>query len=139
MEPLSNREKSSGVTIDESARLEIVRGSGLLNSRREERFDRLTRLAAMALDAPMAAITLVDAQRVWFKSVFGALEVREVPRKGFFCDAAIGGTQSGPLIVRNAAKDRRFAAHPLVMSQGGIRFYVGRPLVLNGMRVAHFA
>lgn len=126
---------SSTISSNESRRLAAVRASRLLDSKREERFDRLARLAALVFDVPVAAVALADAQRIWFKSIYGMPGLHETQRQGSLCDAVIMAEQRGPLVVPNAAKDKRFAAHPLVAGKGGIRFYAGYPLAYNGTRI----
>lgn len=125
----------STISPNEARRLAAVRASRLLDSQREERFDRLARLAALVFDAPIAAVALLDAQRIWFKSIYGLPGVQEIQRQGSLCDAAMMAEQRGPFVVSNAAKDKRFAAHPLVATKGGVRFYAGYPLAYNGTRI----
>jgi GAF domain-containing protein len=88
-------------------------------------FDSLTRTAALALQAPVSAVSLVDTSRVWFKSAIGAY--RELPRPVSFCSHAIEGFE--PLIVQDASRDLRFAKNPLVAGEPHIRFYAGAPLI----------
>lgn len=109
----------------ERARLEALRRLDLLDTPNEEQFDELTSLAATVLEAPIALVSLVDAERQWFKSCVG-LEVRETPRNQAFCAHAI---QSDELMeVCDATVDPRFADNPLVTSAPNIRFYAGAPL-----------
>jgi signal transduction histidine kinase/CheY-like chemotaxis protein len=126
---------SSTISPNEARRLAAVRASRLLDSPREERFDRLARLAALLFDTPIAAVSIVDAQRVWFKSIFGLPGVSETVREGSLCNAAIMADQRATFSVSNAAKDKRFAAHPLVTAKDGIRFYAGHPLNFDGARI----
>ncbi|MBI2385155.1 MAG: PAS domain S-box protein [Elusimicrobia bacterium] len=113
---------------DEARRLEALRGLKILDTAPEERFDRLTRLAQSLLGAPTAFVSLVDAERVWFKSRQG-LDARETPRDLSFCGHALLGPE--PFVVLDAAKDPRFADNPLVVSAPNIRFYAGAPLRLS--------
>ena len=109
----------------EQSRLESLRALNLLDTPPEERFDRITRLAQRTFGAPIALISLIDEKRVWFKSRMG-IEETELPRDGSFCEEALKGT--GLLIVPDASKIPRFAAHPLVAAGPKIRFYAGHPL-----------
>jgi sigma-B regulation protein RsbU (phosphoserine phosphatase) len=118
---------------DDAERLEALRGLGLLDTPAEERFDRLTRLLTVVLHVPMAYISLVDAERQWFKSSCG-LNASETPRAISFCGHAI--LADDPLIVADAANDVRFRDNPLVTGEPFIRFYAGHPLSApNGHKV----
>src|SRR6185369_4308963 len=85
--------------------------------------------AARLADCPIALISLVDAQRQWFKSVHG-LAVRETPREVSFCGHAILGETL--LEVPDALDDPRFADNPLVCGEPHVRFYAGVPLQWRG-------
>src|SRR5882762_8461897 len=97
----------------------------LLDTPIEERFERITRAASRELRMPMAAISLVDRARQWFKSSRG-IEACETGRDVSFCGHAILG--AGAFVVPDARKDRRFADNPLVTGDPGIRFYAGHPV-----------
>lgn len=97
----------------------------VLDTPQEERFDRLTRLAAATLAAPIALVSLVDAQRQWFKSRVG-LEAAETARSVSFCTHVVA--QRDMLVVEDALRDARFAANPLVTGAPDIRFYAGQPV-----------
>ena len=111
---------------EESKRLAVLHGYGLLDTNFEERYDRLTRLASCILGTPIALISLVDENRQWFKAAFG-LNFRETPRDISFCTHAIQGTEV--FVVPDARKDDRFSKNPLVTADPGIRFYAGAPLI----------
>ncbi len=91
-----------------------------------EAFDRLTRLAASIFQAPVALISLVDAERVWVKSSFGFAGA-ETPRDLTICGHAIMSDQ--PLIVPDVTRDARFVCNPFVAGAAHIRFYAGAPLI----------
>ncbi len=110
---------------DESERLEALQGLCILDTDPEERFDRYTRLARRLFGVPIALVSLVDADRQWFKSVQG-LEATETPREISFCGHAI--LDEGPLVVSDATRDDRFHDNPLVQDDPAIRFYAGHPL-----------
>lgn len=110
---------------DEKERLSALLELRILDTPAEERFDRITRIARDLFHVPIVLITLVDADRQWFKSRTG-LEVSETPRAISFCGHAILGTD--PFIVENALEDTRFADNPLVTGPPAIRFYAGVPL-----------
>lgn len=114
---------------DEEQRLDALGGLGLLDTPPEERFDRLTRLAALVCDAPIAMLTLVDRDRVWVKAAHG-IELRELPRGADFGAHTILSDE--PLVIADLKRDRRFARNPLVRDPPRVRFYLGLPLHAPG-------
>ncbi len=110
---------------DEPQRLEALKKLHLLDTPAEDRFDRITRLARRVFGVPIALVTLVDADRQWFKSSQG-LSMRETPRAVSFCGHAILRDQ--PLVVPDTRLDLRFADNPLVANEPNIRFYAGFPI-----------
>ncbi len=109
----------------EPRRLQALLDLQVLDTAPEEVFDRLTRLATLILDVPIALVSLVDEDRQWFKSRVG-LEATETPREHAFCAWAIHDTRV--FEVADAAEDPRFADNPLVTGEPKIRFYAGAPL-----------
>lgn len=121
------------LATDEERRLRVLIDLDLLDSPPDERFDRITRLAARLFGVPTALVSLVDADRQWFKSRVG-LPLSETPRSSSFCAHAI--LQDDVMVVRDACQDERFAANPLVLGEAGIRFYAGSPIEAgDGMRI----
>jgi len=98
---------------------------GILDSPPEERFDRITRLAKRLFNVPIALVSIVDANRQWFKSRIG-LDVSETSREISFCGHAI--LEAGLLVIEDTFEDERFADNPLVTNEPNIRFYAGAPL-----------
>jgi phosphoribosyl 1,2-cyclic phosphodiesterase len=118
---------------DEDRRLRALHDLGLLDTEPEERFDRYTALACQALGVPAALITLVDAERQWFKSRPEGLPA-ETPRDHSICGHAILG--SDILQVPDLLDDARFAENPAAEGPPRVRFYAGAPLTLSdGSRV----
>src|SRR5947208_2287463 len=113
------------IPVDDAGRLAALHALGLLDTPPEERFDRITRLLALVMHVPMAFISLVDADRQWFKSSCG-LSTPQTPRAVSFCGHAILSDQ--PMVVPDAAEDDRFFDSPLVTGEPHIRFYAGQPL-----------
>jgi len=110
----------------EAERLAALVSYGILDTEFEETYDRITRLAAKILDAPISLVSLVDDKRQWFKSTFG-LDARETPREYAFCDHAI--RQEGVYLVPNAYESDLFKNNPLVTGAPNVVFYAGAPLV----------
>lgn len=112
-------------TFSERDRLLALREMNILDSAEEAAFDRITRLAAALFEAPIALVSLVDAERQWFKSRVG-LDACETGRDASFCAHALG--RSAPLVVEDAALDPKYQNNPLVTGQPHIRFYAGAQL-----------
>lgn len=113
---------------NEKERLAALKQLNILDTPLEERFDRITRIVARSLNVPIAAISLIDESRQWFKSIQG-LTLIETPRDIAFCAHAILGDEL--LLVPDATQDERFANNPLVTDKPFIRFYAGYPLSLS--------
>ena len=111
---------------DELERLAALRRYRILDTLPEQVYDDLTRLAAYICQTPIALVSLVDAQRQWFKSRVG-LESVETDRAYSFCAHAIATREM--LVVPDAAEDDRFSGNPLVTGDPDIRFYAGTPLL----------
>ena len=114
------------VLPDEDQRLEVLAQYGILDTTAEQEFDDLTRLAAYVAGTPMAMVSMVDADRQWFKSRIGVV-VDQTPRDIAFCAHAIAGREL--MVVPDLCADARFADNPLVSGEPHIRFYAGMPLV----------
>jgi PAS domain S-box-containing protein len=105
--------------------LVALRALNLLDTPPEERFDRITRLAARVLNVPKALVVLVDQDRLFFKSHYGT-ELVGMDRQGSFCEYTI--LENKQFIVPDAKLDPRFADHASVTDKPFIRFYVGNPI-----------
>lgn len=115
----------------ETQRLAALHAFGVLDTPADEHFDRLTALAAALFDTPIALVSLIDAERQWFKSRRG-LEAQSTPREWAFCAHAIGMGSHAVMVVEDARDDPRFAANPLVTGNPDIRFYTGAVLTTQG-------
>lgn len=111
---------------NEESRIAALHNLKILDTDKEERFDRITTLTKFIFNVPIVVVSLVDTNRQWFKSCIG-LPVSDTPRKVAFCAYAI--LQDEPLIIPDATKDERFADNELVTGEPFIRFYAGVPLV----------
>ena len=111
---------------NEAARLEALRRYRILDTPPEPAFDELSRLAAHVCGTPIALVSLVDENRLWFKSKVG-LTASETPREVSFCAQSI--LHSDLFIIPDVAADERYAGNPMVTSAPRVRFYAGAPLV----------
>ncbi len=112
--------------VDETARLAALHRYDLLDTPPDQSFDRLTALAARIFDVPISIVSLVDHDRIWFKSHHG-LDVEEIGREPGLCASAI--LHGEPWVVEDARSDPRSLANPLVAGEFGLQFYAGAPLV----------
>ena len=118
---------------DEADRLSALYALNILDTPREERFDRITRVLQELFKVPIAYIALVDENRQWFKSMQG-LNTKETPRNASFCGHTV--LQNNPLIIPDAKKDIRFRDNPLVTGEPNVRYYAGWPISApNGQNV----
>ncbi|TDU73037.1 PAS domain S-box-containing protein [Prosthecobacter fusiformis] len=115
---------------DEEERLAVLREYEILDTMEEAAFNELTELAAHICRTPMAAISLIDRDRQWFKAQIG-MDEKETPRDLAFCAHAIM-TKDRVMIVNDASQDERFVDHPMVSGDPSIRFYAGAPLLARG-------
>ena len=113
---------------DEAERLRALQEYEILDTPAEKAFDDLTRLATYICRTPMAAISLIDSDRQWFKSRVNISE-SETSRDIAFCAHAI--LEKGMFIVTDARDDARFKENPSVTSDANIRFYAGSPLTTS--------
>ncbi len=111
--------------IVEHKRLESLYKYEILDTPPEGYFDEITSLATKIFNVPIAIITLVDTDRIWFKSSFG-LDVEEIPRSPGLCSSAI--MSEDIYIVEDARKDLRTLSNPLVAGVMGLQFYAAAPL-----------
>jgi GAF domain-containing protein len=112
--------------LDETARLEAIRRYDILDTPPDGAFDRVTALAAQLFDVPIALVTIVDHDRIWFKSRHGLDGVEQIDRDPGLCASAI--MQDEPYIVEEARRDARTLANPLVSGKFGLQFYAASPL-----------
>jgi PAS domain S-box-containing protein len=110
---------------DERGRLAAVRRYDILDTPPDGAFDRITAIAARLFSVPIAIVSIVDDDRIWFKSRQG-LEIDQIAREPGLCASAV--LQTEPWILTDASRDVRALANPLVAGEFGLRFYAGVPL-----------
>jgi diguanylate cyclase (GGDEF)-like protein len=115
----------AAVPANEFERLAALDRYEILDSDAEPAFDRITAIAARTLGVPMAMVSLIDAERQWFKSRVGLAD-SQTSRDIAFCAHAI--LHDEPMVVPDAHRDTRFHNNPLVQGAPHIRFYAGAPL-----------
>jgi two-component sensor histidine kinase len=113
------------IPANEDRRMEAVKRYDILDSPADGAFDRVTAIAARRFGVPISIISIVDHDRIWFKSHHG-LNVEQIGRDPGLCASAILNIE--PHIITNASKDARSLANPLVAGDFGLRFYAGVPL-----------
>ena len=113
------------IPSNEEKRIVALKELELLDTPPDGSFDRITQLAATLFDVPISIISLVDTDRIWFKSHYG-LPVRQIDRAPGLCASAI--LSDDVYVVENARTDPRTLANPLVASDFGLQFYAAIPL-----------
>jgi phosphoribosyl 1,2-cyclic phosphodiesterase len=119
------RWQAAALPASEPERLAALWDLGILDTDPEARFDRYTEVACSTFDVPMALVTLIDAERQWFKSHIG-IDIAETHRDASMCAHAILGDDV--FVVTDALRDERFADNPYVARDPRLRFYAGVPL-----------
>ena len=114
------------IPSNEDERLAAVRRYGVLDTPPDGAFDRITRLASLILEMPIAIVSLVDHDRIWFKSSQGLDGVEQIGRDPGLCASAI--LTDEPWVIEDARADPRALANPLVAGEFGLRFYAGSAL-----------
>ena len=120
----------------ESARLAALARTRLLDSPAEEPYDRIARLAARVLDAPISTVTLIDRDRQFYKACVGLPEplrsVRQTPLEYSFCKHTIA--LGSPLIIGDTGIDDRVSGM-LSVTEFGVQAYAGVPLLVDGFAI----
>ena len=116
---------SSLTSLSEMERLLVLARYAMLDGQPDPEFNQITTLAARLFNAPIALVSLMEAESLRFKAKHGT-ELVALPREQTFCTYTI--LEQEPLIVPDATKDERFAHFPLVVGEPFLRFYAGAPL-----------
>ncbi len=118
--------RDPALSHDEKGRLAALHHYSILDTLPEQLYDDVTALASLICGTPISLVSLVDADRQWFKSTVG-LDLRETPRPQSFCAHTLG--TAATLIITDAQQDPRFKDNPVVVGDPGVRFYAGAPIV----------
>ena len=110
-------------------RVDALQAMAVLDTPPEEGFDALARLAAMVCMTPIAVVSLIDGDRLWFKAVHG-LGARTMDSANSFCAEAANSKRL--LEVPDPRVDPRFASNPVVVGPLGVRYHAGAPIMHNG-------
>ena len=124
--PLSLLDAPFPLGANEARRLAAVRCAAVLDSAPDAALDNIVQLAALSLGAPVALVTVLDADRQWFKARHG-LDLRETPRSWAFCNYTL--LQTGVCELSGLDRDPRFADNPAVAGAPHFRHYAGAPIV----------
>jgi GAF domain-containing protein len=111
---------------NEAARLQALLSYNILHTAPEGIFNNLANIIARAFDTPIALISLVDAEEVFFKANVGMEGTTYVPRGISLCSLAV--LDSEPTIFEDAEKEPCLMANPLVAGDFGLKFYAGAPI-----------
>lgn len=114
-------------------RLQALKSLALLDTAAEVAYDDLTRTLAKAFDVPIAMVSLLDADRDWFKSCIG-VSLTESPAETSFCEILFH-CEDDFLVIPDTTADAQFADHPLVVNAPFIRFYASARLAFDGHTV----
>lgn len=117
---------------NEAERLATLYKLQILDTEREERFNRITRIACRLFGVPIAVISFLEAERQWMKSTQG-FDIKEAKRKTSFCGHVILSDEI--MVIEDATKDKRFHDNPFVLGNPYFRFYAGCPLKINNYNV----
>lgn len=117
--------KKPTIPENEERRLEVLRSYRILDTDPEKEFDHLIEVAAHIAGTPISFISLVDADRQWFKSKKGFSD-EQTDRDTSLCGHVVGDDQR--LTVSDLAEDERFSDNPVVQERLNLRFYSGTPL-----------
>jgi len=126
------RWRAASLPANEAERLAALWNLGILDTEPEARFDRYTEVACSTFDVPIALVSLVDADRQWFKSHHG-IDITETHRDLSMCAHAI--LEDDVFVITDALRDERFADNPYVARGPRLRFYAGVPLTADDQTV----
>jgi GAF domain-containing protein len=120
----------------EQERIKALHKYELLDTPPDGTYNKMTALAAKIFNVPIALISLVDTDRIWFKSHFG-LDIDQIDREPGLCSSAI--LSDDVYLVEDAKNDPRCLTNPLVVGEFGLQFYAAAPLTTKeGLNIGTF-
>ena len=132
-DPVSPSSGSTEISsVERQRRALIIQSMAVLDTPPEDGFDALARLAAKVCSAPIALVSLIDEERVWFKAAHG-LAIQSSDHRQSFC--RVTADLKCLLEVVNAAEDARFTENPVVTGKPGIFYYAGAPIMYDGVGI----
>ena len=124
--------RAARIPSNETERISVLQKLNILDTINEERFDRITRLAARMFSCEFSSISFIDTDRQWFKSKVN-LGLCETPRSSSFCSHTI--LQNDVFVVPDTFANESFSDNPLVVNEPFIRFYAGIKLSIEGQHI----
>ncbi|MFD3534153.1 PP2C family protein-serine/threonine phosphatase [Streptomyces sp. NPDC058664] len=119
---------------DETARLEAVRRYDILDTPPDGAFDRVAAMAARLFKVPVASVTIVDEDRIWFKAAHGLDGVSEISREPGLCGSTI--LNDDTMVIPDTLTDPAARTNGLVTGPMGVRFYAAAPIItIDGHRL----
>ncbi|KTD42227.1 sensor domain-containing diguanylate cyclase [Legionella parisiensis] len=120
---------------NEAERLATLYKLQILDTEKEDRFDRVTRIACKLFEVPISVISFIEDERQWMKSTQG-FDIKEAARETSFCGHVILSDEI--MVVEDTTKDKRFYDNPFVLKKPNFRFYLGCPLQVTGYNIGVF-
>lgn len=111
----------------EARRMDAVRRYSILDTPPDGAFDRIAAMAARLFDVPVATVTIVDEERIWFKAAHGLDGVSEIGRDPGLCASAV--LRDDTLVIPDTLTDTVACANPLITGPLGVRFYAAAPII----------
>lgn len=112
--------------MNEKERIQAVKQYEILDTPKDGAFDRITRLASKILNTPIALVSIVDSDRIWFKSIVGLEGISEIPKEPGLCSSAI--MHDEVYMIENAIENPNTLHNSLVRGEFGLRFYAATQL-----------
>ncbi len=117
---------SSLIPTNEEDRIHKLHSYDILDTPAEHTFDKIAILAAQIFDTPIAQVTFVDRERVFFKTNISPLAATQIARRDSFCSVAI--LNENVTLIENTLDIPELIDNPFVAMENGVRFYAGAPL-----------